>query len=551
MLGVALAFDNIPTPLPNTVARIPGYHNHLILHASDTETVWDITLPYKNYISNSFLTLILCPYTLVGPPDSSTNISVKVYGAVTDPLFGPIDIQSDRETTVKSETRVLSGALKGLDMIGNSLSRVPIIGGIASTISRFANPMAAFFERHGLQKPTDISAPTVTTISTSENTSLSRGLFSGYKFSIDQETKMSTDPTLYPDPQISDSSLLLLSQVPGLVHLAAAPNATTATTLPGPAPTGLFYGTTDKTETFFRLVSRHANYYSGSTKYQLHFVTSPFTSARFVIYMVRGTSTDIDWAAHPHKIVDVTGHTVVNFTVPYMGYAPMQRTTDASPYTVRVLAINPPVASNTAYSTAVNLVCFAAAGEDVEYSGEQHTPVYPQSSLTKVFATTFDPLVPAVAVKQSPTGTSERLSHINDVLLRPRGPVIWDNVASQDFWPKPTIDITKVFQFSRCSYRVTLGRYNNPAIDANATYFFSSFDGSYSNNGVIPWTPAISPTISFELLRFSPDYFDTSPSQIYLREYADVYSSPAIFWALVSYGDDTTFSSRIPPPNYT
>ncbi len=120
-------------------------------------------------------------------------------------------------------------------------------------------------------------------------------------------------------------------------------------------------------------------FWRGSLKMLFYFNTSGFTTTRVRITHVPGVALSaVDLASYSgdliSKIVDITGDTTVEFTVPYLQqtqFVPVQydftgTTADFYNGTIMVSLVNPVNASDTTAASTVNCAIFTAAGEDFE-----------------------------------------------------------------------------------------------------------------------------------------------------------------------------------------
>jgi len=161
----------------------------------------------------------------------------------------------------------------------------------------------------GLNKPTSVVAPTLTTINPVGSFAYGKGIDLIKKYTMDPEASISTEP-IVGGISYDEMDLQYVVGTPMLTSSFAMVEGTPATVVGTTSPYALM-----GQYTYVDFVARNFRYISGSYKFKAYITASQMHSVRVVFFLsILGTS---DWQDCYHRVVDIQGDTEAEFTMPY------------------------------------------------------------------------------------------------------------------------------------------------------------------------------------------------------------------------------------------
>lgn len=465
----------------------------------------------------------------------------------------------DHETIEKSERGILTNVAMTTADIASSISKFPIVGGIASAVAPVASTLGNLFDYFGLEKPTSVESYVPNVPQVGLGYAQGRGLDLSKKFTMDLSNKSTTN--LNDQPVEDTMSLKKFMLRPSLFKLGSFDRTyeagsevtsfyvTPITTIPH---SGELSHTTIPYD-----IARCFAYWRGSMKYKFLFTCSKFTTAR-----VR-----ISWSPENEplpanydgdvvsKVVDIMGDTEVSFTVPYLDNLHMMTTQSRFASVngqIMITVLNRPVGGDDLQSTKIYFAGFIACGEDFElyqYVGIPKNEIYQpdvdsQSSMISDFSKIFDPLIPASFVKFEQPMISEKFTSFKDVLLIP-----WFVDSDMGGYEKVDANFYEdvhpfmyLHRFHRGSLRVKTIVETPGVVTAELR---SSYKGDKYNGPINVWYTKDNPIVEFELPYYSNCAFKAghsghrTPNSVRISDvYADVYFPSGNCSHYRSVGDD-------------
>jgi len=293
-----------------------------------------------------------------------------------------------KEAKTKSSGGIISGIFRAASGIASVISFFPVIGSIASIMSpifKAGSLVAAYF---GYDYPVNISTINQMRIAQTSGFALMKGLDTVDQISCDPANLVSSEHNFFCEKIGPAHNFSLYRLRPAIILHATFNSSNLQNGLIWSLPVLPTYMANNNGVTIFTLhpVGNYASffrYWRGSMKYMIMFTTSRFVSARIRIewhpnFSTVGLTTSNDTGDIVSLTVDVNGDTDVPFMVPWLKdtpylpiVAPDVATTAGDNSTngwICMTVVNPPVASDTTFSTTIHCIVWMSGGEDFECS---------------------------------------------------------------------------------------------------------------------------------------------------------------------------------------
>lgn len=590
---------------------------HVIISADSQESV-ELEIPFINpylwlendesTISPEIATVFVYVLHPLGNSEVSSTQTVhltafanfespEVAGLYAEDLEAQGDFKqekSDKETQQKTERGILGNIAHTIGDVSGGLTKVPLIGGIATVVSPIAKLFGGLFDFFGLEKPTSIEAPNHTILGYGMGLAQSRGLDVSKRFTIDPTCTISSNMDDIPSPLQDEMSLKRIMMTPCLLDIFSFNG-----TLPVDEMvyekdvTPLSYSDTQPNATTWHSlyctdVALNFQYWRGTMKYYFMFTTGKFTSARvriswFPEIQDPAPDSDGDYISH---VLDIMGDTRFAFCVPFIdsrAYLNTDGTADISANgKIYVTLINPPITGDSVETSVIHVAVFAAAGEDMQVFGlrglpqgisyapapanmlvEENEPeiLEAQTSMRSVFSETFAPLKMAFAPIINSYVMGEEVTSVKDIVLRPVqiGTTTWTQGSffRYDNEFQSLYSILRLFRYGRMTRRLKIflqvpRDQNHTLIQGSLTFTPNTYNTPLSGRNI--WNTEYNPSIEFEVPRYHYRLFDgntnsahsclagdTGPTmQVELIRLDSTYPLPVIQYNSV--GDDSGFA---------
>lgn len=313
-------------------------------------------------------------------------------------------ITSDSESRARTVQSTVAGVSKRLTSFKSFLSSIPIVGGLVKPITDLLP----------FSKPPSLSAPIYTNSVKGVRDFNTKGLQLVDKLAQDPECHVADDCTPFGIADQRCSSLLALARSPCLIAIIGIPLTTDPATDVFSLRVGPFPSVVENMSTHVYtlqhtwasfVASRHA-FWRGSIKYMFLVSASSYTSARIRISWTPTTQSvsEIENSGDViSEIYDITGDTIIKFTVPYlsasagiaMGNTLSQPLDDLG--FIQVSLVNR-ISSFQANASANNIymTLWTSVGEDFQFfEPREELSFYPTGDMCDVFSKSFPSLVTA------------------------------------------------------------------------------------------------------------------------------------------------------------
>lgn len=363
---------------------------------------WDHTLNTNKGYFGTLVIRVLNPLSLSGSASTPT-VSVSVFANFEDvELAGPTlhaqmqqeqrlpYAQMQREQQVRSKEGMLTTGLKAVSGISSVVSSLPlpmparigaaVLGGVSGMASRVTK---AF----GLDKPISLAASQPVQLSLTNGLAAARGMEAISDLSMDPENKISNVPADY-GREVVETNLIHLVTKPGLIDVftfdsSDAVGDVIKTYHVTPMTARTYQDTMDDFyQTVFTPVAAVAynyRYWRGTMKYRIELSCSKFLSGRIRVSW-HPTFSEIpgDFSANDgdfiSAIVDFTGDTAFNFSVPFLQDVLYRKCIDtwAKPSdgengALAISIVNPVVEGATAGDSIVYVNVYVAGEMDMDF----------------------------------------------------------------------------------------------------------------------------------------------------------------------------------------
>lgn len=379
---------------------------------------------------------VLNPLKIAGAGTNPT-ISISVFAAFKNvKLMGASAVVANSKSTVtpKKETTKKQGFIgKFAGTVGNiagALTKVPLVGGIASAVSPIANAIGSVADWFGWDKPPLLKPARPVRDSPNHDWNTIRSALDTVVLGPDQDYRLSTESTVYGVDTPEARSFKALIQRPMLSETFSITSSQATSTVFKNIQVKPFHCTSDGVnKVYFDYMShmcRFFNSWRGGIKYLVFVSTSAYTSARVrVTYQPNSASvTTIPNGGEANsKIVEIQGDTMFTFTVPYTSNNAYTNTsTDIADTSGPIAGMGQLLFSlvsltRTSGSTdTIYFNVFRAAAEDFEFNTPSDMAT-PNCDYHMEFKNTFDCIVPgSSSVVQEGIVKAPPLTHTIDYI---------------------------------------------------------------------------------------------------------------------------------------
>lgn len=384
----------------------------------------------------------------------SPSVEVTVYGRLTNvKTSGLLDedivwqgneyvpkakrASTNEDPEVKEKQKgIASTTAYTVGTIADSLTKVPVIGGLATVVSPVAKAFGGLFDWLGWQKPLYDKYSRPVRYEPGLN-SQTRGIDNSSRIGLSQSSQISGDMGLYNNVVDNENSVLALMMLPSLIYTSAeiSSNHTQGSVLGAIRVTPTFQVTVpgEIVNTPMNFLARCCTYWRGSMKYHLVISLPQTVSLRLRLTFVPDGRDPLEISNYGDMVstvIDVSGHTEYMFCVPYMYatpycYTERNSTAPKGIGSVVISVASPVVTTMLTETFSTRIFVFAAAGEDMElFDLVGHpTQVIPSLDVSEAqgrdyFKQTFEPLVPAKHCIRDDVNYGEKFEHLHDYTLR-------------------------------------------------------------------------------------------------------------------------------------
>jgi len=356
------------------------------------------------------------------------------------------------ETTEKSKSGVITGILEGAMTVAPVLGMaVPEAMPFVETGMQIATALMPFLKSMGLGMPTSVETFQQVVQTPHNRLHHTSGLFQGPKFSLSPDHNIAVAPGLCgdsnPQPYILD-----VMKTPSLLKYGSFASttsqyATLASWICHPSlcpQLGDSAGVRYYNPTFLAYYSMMAKYWRGSIKYMVRFTSAKFLTARVrIAHLLEPLSSAIEDVAGDlvSIVVDVSGDTTVQFTVPYIHeevYLPCLAPNAADTVTgipfINMYLENPVVSPDTSANPVIYYSVWVAAGDDFRlmcperimasanyvwtHPFSRYLRLNAQCDILTEFSKPFPGIVPARYTLETGVVTGEDFGRVTDMAKR-------------------------------------------------------------------------------------------------------------------------------------
>ena len=331
--------------------------------------------------------------------------------------------QSGPETRTAVSSGVLSSTLAAVSSAANALSVVPTLKAIAQPVSWLTGVASGVARYFGFNKPSGFRAPQpVLAMDYSTNTYCD-GVSLAQPLAAAQDNEMATLPALF-GTDADEMSIRYAVSRPNLLSTFSWSKTTTAGTVlntinvfPGASTYQGYTGTTTKglfQPSQLAYVASMFRFWSGSIKYRLEIVSTPFHAGRIMIVYIPSYDPINQPALQSFNefgnaysiILDISNQSSIEFEVPYVSNTPMllnrldstdfsvlknaettgvlfrNRIRNFSNGALQVVVLNPLVGADSVAAT-VDVNLWVSGGSDLVFSEPvfgNYARVYPNAS---------------------------------------------------------------------------------------------------------------------------------------------------------------------------
>lgn len=405
--GLLLIFLKHRALLPSQLYT-NSHCEHYVLSANNPEQI-RIRIPHRSwyYHDAKGASRIRVCYQRLGQlrdmSDATAKLDIHILARFVDPslyVHAQMDYEEvDEETESKSRGK-LTNIAHNVKVVTGAVKDLPVIGGIASTVSNVAGFSEKLFDYFGWTKPTTVEKVVLTKECSYAHMANGRGIAQHIKLIDDQTAVMADDREIFREkyPVLTIKDLALRPLISWQDTLSA--NTTTAL-IPLRMPEWLewFHG------------------WRGGFKFMIYFAASLYTTCRVMIH----TGKEEDG---PHMFVDIKGDTIVKFTTPYEEPT-FTRGSGGIPHP-RVKMVNKPSASIANADTSIEMIVWQSFAEDFElYDFRGYDSMYvddtvmAQLCVNEEFQDTFDGIIPCKFLPTNQPLTGVCSMSIKEILMTP------------------------------------------------------------------------------------------------------------------------------------
>jgi hypothetical protein len=524
--SVIIAANPVPaftSPWSDHIAQMTGSQSLLL--SANNQTPIEITIPFSqptefiNVTSAStnlanVVIRVLNPLKISGSGTNPT-ISISVFASFANlRLQGPSTIvatsssKTNKKTSPAAETKTKQGFIgktaKVVGDIAGGLTKVPIIGGIASAVAPIADLVGGVADFFGWDKVPVLKPSKPVYVATDADWFTNRSALSATTMGPDPDYRLSTDAKVFHVEDDACRSLQALLQTPMLTDTFSIVSSQAASTVFKSIVVRPFtYMLSGLNDGYVDYMGHYCQFYDswrGSIKYLIFVSTSSYTSARLrITYQpdLRAVASVPNGGEAPSMVVEVQGDTVIEFTVPYVqqaAYQPVERN----------LTGNPTQANGQLHFSLVNVTrtsgstdtiyfnVFRAAGEDFEFN-DPVQKIVPNCDYVQNFKKTFPSIVPeSKDIALDNLLKPNKFAGVTDYVKIVPSDGVQNNTASTttfDSLSPNFLAYLSPFRFwrgGRVFYRMSYGA--SSLTKAGSNYRVKRFDDSLENAAVFPFT---------------------------------------------------------------
>jgi len=274
------------------------------------------------------------------------------------PQQDPVHQEADRKTS----SGTLSGIARATSAIAPLLAPLPFVGNVASVVGPVAGVIGPLLEGLGLAKPNLMPSPVpIYQYAGRELFHVSGG---------SQPVRVCLDPDQHLASGVTPESgwdLRKIAQVPCVIHRTTiAQNTAPSNTVPL-----VSIPTTPITEfgghsTPMKFAADVFHYWRGSLKYQIEFICSRFTTARFVIRWYPSAESSIQDENAITSVVDIEGTTDARVVIPFLWPRRWKGGSDGTG-TLSIYLLNSIVGNDPEVVAPIDVLIWGAMGPDVQF----------------------------------------------------------------------------------------------------------------------------------------------------------------------------------------
>lgn len=284
--------------------------------------------------------LMVCVMNPLKVAGGATNptLQLSVFAQFTDfQLLGPSEITAnsqskkvspaDKEQKNAMKQGTLGKVAGAVSDVASALTKVPVIGGIASAVAPIASTIGGIFDYFGWDKPTNVSSQQFTITRPSRGMACGSGLDVSEPIALKPDQKLSTEAKHFGIEDEATRSFLRLIQTPMWAGTFTIANAQTTESVFKRLWVRPYAPDVNVVSTFEYQRHDYLSYYSqffqacrGGYRYFLCFDTSSYTTARVRVTFEPSNDTVAavtDGGDSFSRIIDINGATTVVLEVPY------------------------------------------------------------------------------------------------------------------------------------------------------------------------------------------------------------------------------------------
>jgi hypothetical protein len=285
--------------------------------------------------------------------------------------------QMDQEQMDKTLKGIVSGVRETKKGVQEFVSSMPIIANAASEA-------IGFMETVGLDKPHSLAAPCFINKNLAPDLCFGNGLETTDVLALDPQNSVTISPRLFSQTEEA-MDYLAIARKPSLFKLNSFNSASIEGSLMELWPVTPSLCHKDVPDffepTYLAYISSPFTFWKGSLKYMVYFSASQFSTARVRFSWLPSeptTTTPFEYGSGDFlsKVVDITGDTIVEVTVPYVnpyyllevGHFEDETATALPPVAfngyVMMHVYNAPITVESTGDSDIYYSCFIAGGED-------------------------------------------------------------------------------------------------------------------------------------------------------------------------------------------
>jgi len=335
---------------------------------------------------------VLNPLTHINAQVCSAQIIVTAQ-FLDAQLFLPIDkfaTQSksnggNLEAKRKALNKSITSEYENLKASASNIETPSFVSQYTDFFKAVSTPLLIGATMLGLSKPATQDKTTVMKVNPYHDLTTGKGIDTNVVLAMDPDNKISTMPNVGGISE-DEMDLKYVVGTPMLINSNGY--------LPNTPPTLVMsMGPFDYANCFVDHITQMFAYWSGSYKYKAYITASRMHNVRGVFYLT-STATNTNWENCYHKVVDITGDTEVEFTIPY---TPSSVSTNRinSDYGVYFAILSWSQASDSV-SNPIYINSYKAGASDFRFGGLREVVFTKQSNPRKDFSSVFEPIHPSI-----------------------------------------------------------------------------------------------------------------------------------------------------------